>query len=114
LAELRGLGEVAKELESRGGQIFAVSVDKEEDSAGVVNQNKLPFPILSDKNSELISILGIVHKGGGPDGGDIAYPAQFLFGRDGNLVWHFISRRIQGRVNPAEILQRIQTLDPPA
>jgi peroxiredoxin len=51
-----------------------------------------------------------VHEGGGPGGSDIAIPAQILIDRDGNLVWRFISKRIQDRLHPDEVLAAVRRM----
>jgi peroxiredoxin len=110
MSELRGLGPVAKAIQEKGGNLFAISVDPPERSADVVAKNRLTYSLLSDEQAVLLSELGIVHSGGSPSGGDIAHPAQFLFDRDGQLVWHYISRRTQQRVRPEDLVSRIQAL----
>lgn len=91
-----------------GGQVLAVSVDPPQKSAQVVERNGLEFSILSDTDRTVIRNFGLVHAGGGPDGGDIAIPAQFLIGRDGRILWRYLSTHVQYRVNPAELASIIR------
>ncbi len=91
-----------------GGRLLAVSVDPPQRSAQVVERNGLEFPILADTEREVIRAYGVVHAGGGPEGGDIAIPAQFLIGRDGKILWRFVSSHVQYRVDPDELLRTIR------
>src|SRR6185295_595655 len=100
MSELVGLGDAARELERRGGRLYAISVDPPETSRGVVEKRQLAFSILSDPQHDVIARYGLVHKDGSPHHGDISVPAQILIGRDGRIVWQHVSRRIQDRVAP--------------
>ena len=108
--ELRGLGVVNEELERRKGRLLAISVDPPKKSLEVVRKQSLAFPILSDGDRKVIHDYGIVHEGGGPQGGDIAVPAMFLIDRAGNLVWFHRAKRITDRPHPQEVLEAIQAL----
>ncbi len=108
--ELRGLGEVNKELQRRKGRLLAVSVDSPEKSLKVVQKQHLGFSLLSDGDRKVIRDYGILHEGGGLNGEDIAVPAMFLIDRDGKLVWFHRAKRITDRPHPREVLEAIQAL----
>ena len=108
--ELRGLGVVNEELQRRQGRLLAISVDPPKKSLRVVRKQGLGFSILSDEDRKVIREYGIVHEGGGPNGGDIAVPAMFLIDRDGKLVWFHRAVRITDRALPSEVLKIIQAL----
>jgi peroxiredoxin len=110
LSELGGLGEVDGELRARGGTLVAISVDPPERSRELRTRRGFTFPILSDQSRAEIRALGIVHKGGGPGNSEIAVPAQFLLDRDGRVLWSHVSQRIQGRADPADVLERVRAL----
>lgn len=97
-------------MQRRGGRLIAVSVDKPEDSARVVEQKKLPFSILADVDRKVITAYGLVHKGGGPHHEDIAIPAHLLIARGGSIAWRHLPRRIQDRPYPATVLDEIRKL----
>lgn len=99
-AELRGLGAINDELEALGVRVVAVSVDPPTRSAEVVRRGRLPFPILADEEGRMIRAMGLLHKGGGPGGGDIAIPAQVLIGQAGDVLWERVADRIQDRPDP--------------
>ncbi|MFQ5590644.1 MAG: redoxin domain-containing protein [Phycisphaerae bacterium] len=110
VAELRGLGEVNEELRSRGGRLLAVAVDPPDVAHRVVEQNGLAFSILCDTQREVVRAYGLLHEGGGPDGSDIAVPAHILIGGDGRILSSYVSRRIQDRLDPADVLAIVKRL----
>lgn len=93
-----------------GGRLVAIAVDDEKESAGVVQRDDLPFPILCDTQREVVRQYRVVHVRGGPGGGDIAIPAHFLIAPTGKVVWEHVARRIQDRPYPSEIIKAIQAL----
>jgi peroxiredoxin len=88
----------------------AVSVDDVERNRRVVEKLGLDFPILSDANGETIADYGLVHRGGGPGGTDIARPATLLVGPDGAITWRSLTTNWRVRVRPAAVLEAIETL----
>lgn len=91
-----------------GGKLLAVSADPPQQSAKVVQKHRLNFAILSDSDLRVMRAFGVVHSGGGPKGEDIAIPSHFLIGRDGRIVWRFISSRVQDRVDPSDLLSAVR------
>ncbi|MCA9243443.1 MAG: redoxin domain-containing protein [Phycisphaerales bacterium] len=108
MSELRGLGVINDEMVKQGGELVAISADAPKDAARVAERNKLPFRVLSDTDMTAIDAYGLRHKGGGPDGGDIAIPAHFLIGSDGRVLWKYVASLIQDRVDPQRELTEIR------
>lgn len=102
------------EIQGRGGRLLAVSVDAPERSRQVVERFKLPFSILADEQRDVIRAYGLVHKGGGPDGGDIAIPMLMLLGEDGRVRWRRVAPNVMDRLDPAEVLAAVRTALAPA
>ncbi len=90
--------------------MLVISVDPRDISAGLATKQKLPFPILSDTDGKLIDAYHVRHKGGAPDGGDIALPAQFLIERGGVIRWRFLQQHVADRASPADVLAQVQKL----
>lgn len=90
--------------------MLAISVDPPEKSRAVVEKHELGFPILADTERAVIAAYGVVHKGGGPQGTDIALPANFLIDRTGRVVWQHVSEMVQDRPDPAEVMREVQSL----
>lgn len=109
-SELRGLGAAATEIEKLGGRLLAVSVDSPAENQRVANQLRLPFAILSDESRKVTKAYGLLHSGGGPGGTDIPIPAHLLIQPDGRVRWKHVSRLVQDRPHPDEVVARIREL----
>jgi peroxiredoxin len=110
ISELGELGPVDAELKRRGGKLLAISVDAPEVSRRVVEGRRLPFPILSDRDRKVIQSFGLVHARGGPGGDDIAIPAQILIAPGGRIAARHVSARVQDRIDPDLMLERVRQL----
>ena len=99
-----------KELNRTGGRLLAVAVDPPQDAARVVESAGLEFPILCNTRREVVRAYGLMHKGGGLDGSDIAIPAHLLIDRDGRIISRYVSRRIQDRLHPDDVLATVKRL----
>jgi peroxiredoxin len=107
-AELRGLGAINEDLASLGVKLVAVSVDSPEQARNVVQRWGLPFPILADEEGRLIRAFGLLHRGGGPDGNDIALPAHVLIDTERRVRWNYVADRIQNRLAPEQVVERVR------
>ena len=108
LSELRGLGGIIESLTKLGVRPVAISVDAPRDSKQVVKRTGLPFDILANQDLSLLSDLGLVHKGGGPGGGDVAVPSIMLVNAERRILWQYRSTRIQDRLSPEEVLDHVR------
>ena len=59
----------------------------------------------------LLDALNIRHRGGGPGGADIAFPAAVLVDRDGIVRWSFRSDTYRQRARPEDVFRAIEQLD---
>ena len=66
---------------------MAISVDPPEVSRDLSKKAGYTFSILSDPNAEVIRRYDLLHVGGGPDGHDIARPAEFLVDSSRIVRW---------------------------
>lgn len=64
--------------------------------------------LLSDESREVVRRYGLVHAGGGPDGQDIPVPALLIIDTDGRIEWAHVARRVQDRVDPDLLLDRLR------
>ncbi len=83
-------------------------MDAPRDSKAVVKRTGLPFDVLADQDRSLLSVLGLVHKGGGPGGSDIALPSIMLVNADRRILWRYRSASIQDRLSPEEVLDHVR------
>jgi peroxiredoxin len=62
------------------------------------------FTVLSDPNAEVIRRYHLLHAGGGPDGHDIARPAEFLVDSSGMVRWVNFTEDVRVRARADEML----------
>lgn len=91
-------------------QPVAISVDTPEVSRNLAAKAGYTFPILSDPNTETIRRYHLLHKGGGPDGSDIARPAEFLVDSSGVVRWVNFTEDIRVRARADEMLAAAREL----
>lgn len=100
------LSDYNDEFNAAGIKILAITYDSNADADKFHKQRKLPFPILSDKDSELIKQLGILNKG--PQPGDrfygIPYPGMFLVDSQGVILGKWAEQGYKDRPDPEDIL----------
>jgi peroxiredoxin len=82
----------------------AISVDAPEISRKLAGTAGYSFTILSDPHAEVIRRYDLLHKGGGPDGGDISRPAEFLVDSSGTVRWTNFTEDIRLRARAEEML----------
>ena len=69
------------------------------------------FSILSDPNAEVIRRYNLLHVGGGPEGHDIARPAEFLVDSSRVVRWVNFTEDIRVRARADEMLAAAKTID---
>jgi peroxiredoxin len=82
----------------------AISVDAPEISRDLSNKAGYSFTILSDSSAEVIRRYDLLHVGGGPDGHDIARPAEFLVDSSKVVRWVNFTEDIRVRAKADEML----------
>ena len=99
------------EFNARGIRIAAVSVDTPEESEHLRKVAGYSFLILCDDHDELIRRWDLVHPKMGPDGKDIARPAEFILDSSGKVRWVKLTDDILIRARPEEVLREIDSLN---
>jgi peroxiredoxin len=92
------------EFQSTGVQPVAISVDAPEVSRDLSKKAGYAFPILSDSNAEVTRRYHLLHVGGGPEGHDIARPAEFLVDPTGTVRWENFTEDIRVRAKADQML----------
>ena len=82
----------------------AISVDTPEVSRNLAGKAGYTFPVLSDPQAETIRRYNLLHKGAGPEGSDIARPAEFLVDSSGTVRWVNFTEDIRVRARADEML----------
>jgi peroxiredoxin len=88
----------------------AISVDAPEVSRNLAGKAGYTFPILSDPQAETIRRYHLLHKGGGPEGSDIARPAEFLVDSSGTVRWTNFTEDVRIRAKADEMLAAAKEL----
>ena len=91
-------------------QPVAISVDTPEESRNLSSKAGYTFPLLSDRNADVIRRYDVLHKGAGEGGRDIARPAEFLVDRTGTIRWRNLTGDFRIRARPEEILNAAKTV----
>ena len=92
------------EIEKVGVLPVAISVDTPQQSAKLCRKAGYTFPFLSDPSAEVIRRYDILHPRAGPDGHDIARPAEFLVDSSGVVRWVNLTEDFRVRARPEQIL----------
>jgi peroxiredoxin len=66
------------------------------------------FAILSDPGAQVITSYGLLHRGAGMDGQDIALDTTLLVDVDGRERWRHVSQTLLDVPTTEEILMRIR------
>ena len=85
--------------------MIAISVDTPAESEHLRETQGYTFPILSDAKDDVIRRWDLVHPHGGPDGIDIARPAEFLIDSRGKVVWVNLTEDFRVRARPEQVLR---------
>jgi peroxiredoxin len=102
---LRSFQQRLSDFNARGIRVVAISVDAPE--VNVRHRQKLGFTytFLSDPKAETIQRYDLLHKGGGPNGTDIARPAEFLIDSTGTVRWVNLTESVTVRAQPEQVLK---------
>ena len=99
-----------KAFEAAGVRPVAISVDAPEQSETLRRKAGYTFTFLSDPNLDAIKRYGVVHKGAGEGGRDIARPAELLIDRSGTVRWVNLTEDIRVRARPEQLLAAARSL----
>jgi peroxiredoxin len=98
------------EFQAAGVRPVAISVDAPDVSRDLANRAGYTFPILSDPDTEVIRRYHLLHAGGGPDGHDIARPAEFLVDSSKIVRWSNFTEDVRVRARADEMLAAAKQL----
>ncbi len=98
------------EFKSAGVIPVAISVDAPEISLDLSHKVGYTFPILSDPDAATIRQYHLLHPAAGPDGHDIARPAEFLVDWGKVVRWANFTEDIRVRARAGEMLAAAQQL----
>jgi peroxiredoxin len=110
VAELQGLGAQLSEAERAGVEVLAVSPDPSERSQRLAESLGLGYRFVADRDLAVARRYGLVHPGGGPSGQDVPRPATVVLDRDGIVRWYSVTRNVQVRPDPDDVLRAVRAL----
>lgn len=99
-----------QDFDSRKIRVIAISVDTPAQAEHLRETQGYTFPILSDSNDEVIRRWDLVHAHGGPDGIDIARPAEFLIDSSGKVRWVNLTEDYRVRARPQQVLTAFDSM----
>ncbi len=68
------------------------------------------YTFLSDPNAEVIRRYDLLHRGAGPNGHDIARPAEYLLDASGTIRWLNLTEDYRVRARPEQIIEQAKAL----
>ena len=102
---MRSIERSLGKLNEAGIRPVAISVDTSEESRTLARSQGYTFPILSDRNAEVIRRYDLAHAGAGIHGEDIARPAEFLVDSSGTVRWINLTENYWIRARPEQVLE---------
>lgn len=127
--ELKALDAIVPAVRERGAELVSISPNLPEKSAAFVAENPFSFDVLCDPDNQVARSYGLVFALPGPlvavyrdigidlpafDGNDrweLPMPATYIVGRDGRIVGGFVHADYTRRMEPADILAAIDSLE---
>ena len=106
---MRSFQQRLSEFDARGVRVVAISNESPEINRPHRQELGFTFPILSDEKAEVIRRYDLLHAKGGPDGTDIARPAEFLIDSTGTVRWVNLTQSAVVRARPEEVLKAFDT-----
>ena len=92
-------------IQAADAELIAISSDNEGDTKQTVQNHSLKFPVLSDKDREVINAYNVID----PGNDRIARPAAYIVKKDGTVAWKSIDTKA-ARVPTAQILTELGKL----
>lgn len=126
--DLAALEAAAESIRAQGATLVAISMQTAPNSRKAQRENKLSFPILSDKGGEIAAAFGIrwklsdelqqVHKMlgadisifNGEDSWTLPMPARYVIGQDGVIAYAEVNPDYTHRPEPSDLLPTLASL----
>ncbi len=107
---MRSFEQHLDDFNRRGIKLAAISVDPPEINREHCRKLGYTYTFLSDPKAEVIRRYDLLHAGAGPDGHDIARPAEFLLDSHGVIRWANLTESIIVRARPEVVLKAADDL----
>jgi peroxiredoxin len=109
---LRSFQQRLPDFAARGITVVGISVDPPDINKRQSQKLGYTFSLLSDPSAKVIRRYDVLHPGAGPNGADIARPAEFLLDSDGIVRWVNLTDNIAVRARPEQVLEAFSQLGP--
>uniref|UniRef100_A0A7C2NZC0 Redoxin domain-containing protein n=1 Tax=candidate division WOR-3 bacterium TaxID=2052148 RepID=A0A7C2NZC0_UNCW3 len=100
--KLKGLAEAYKEIQAFEAEVLAVSFDNPDEAKVQVEEDKLPFPLLSDQNGATTARFTYIDKSR-----NMPFPAILITDRFGALRYQKIAEEATDLPSTVEILSKL-------
>jgi peroxiredoxin len=107
---LRSFQERLSDFDARGIRVVGISVDPPDVNRRQSQKLGYTFPLLSDSKAKVIRRYDVLHPGAGPQGADIARPAEFLIDSSRLVRWVNLTDNIAARARPEQVLSAFDEL----
>ena len=125
---LRSLQKRLPEFRSLGAELVAISVEPQDRSLTVANDNKLDFTVLSDPNLDVSRKFKIVYqipnvtndailelgfdiaKYNGSEKAELPLSATYVVNRKGKIVYAFLNPDYKLRAEPADLIEALKKI----
>lgn len=98
-----------EDIRAAGAEVLAVSSESSDVIAEKAKKLNLSYPLLADPAFQAIDAFGVRHVGADPfSDGDIARPAVFLIGKEGEILWSELTDNWRVRVTPEQVLAKLR------
>jgi peroxiredoxin len=126
---LQAYQQVLPDIRSLGASMVAISPQTPDSTLATVEKDKLEFEVLSDVGNQVARRYGLVFRVGeavrstmknfgidlasynGDDSWELPVPGTFVVARDGTIRLAYVDADYTKRLEPAEILARLRTID---
>jgi peroxiredoxin len=102
---LRSFQRRLPEFDRRSIRVVAISVDAPEVNRLHCQELGFTYTFLSDPKAEVIRRYDLLHSSGGPNGADIARPAEFLVDSTGTVRWLNLTESVTVRARPDQVMK---------
>ena len=110
VSELQGLQSRLQEIRELDAEVLGISTDTTPKNQNLADSAMIEFPLLSDTELAAIDAFGVRHVGASMEGTDIARPAVFIVGRDGQIAWRGLTDNWRIRVRAEMVLEQLRAL----
>jgi len=128
VGQMEAMNLVLPQIQEAGATLFGISPQTVQQSFFMVDQHRLRFPLLSDRNNETARTFGLVYRVpdyqqsvyrrsfvnlphvNGDDSWELPIPATYIVGRDGIVRYASVNPDYSERPEPVDIVENLLRL----